>query len=126
VLAQMYAGLDLSAKSYSGLDDSLLGKLADIQLGGLGLSIKYQEMSLFFLAEDAQAVAAGMAKIEKAARANHAYVARVADWDEFFALMVRAKTRFQVFNSGIAFRMLIDLATAGLDAQEAEPDDAAA
>jgi hypothetical protein len=119
-LAQLYAGLDLTAKSYSGLDDSVVGNLAKIQLAGLGLSIKYQEMNLFFLSEDAGVVAEAMDRIDKAARKHQAYVARCADWEEFFALMVRAKAKFQVFNSGIAFRMLIDLCMAELDRLDAE------
>lgn len=121
-LAAMYAGLDLGAKSYSGLDDTVLAGMAKISLAGLGVSMKYQDMTLFFLSEDAKVVADAMPKIEAAARKRSAYVASYADFDRFFDLMVRAKAKFQAFNSGIVFRLLIDLAEEGL-ARLDEPED---
>jgi hypothetical protein len=124
-LAAMYAGLDLSAKTYSGLDDTVLAAMSKVQLAGLGVSIRYQEMTLFFLAEDAQLVADALPKIEKAARKQTAYVASYADFDAFFNLVVRAKSKFQAFNSAIAFRMLIDLATKALDEMDAVEQDSA-
>lgn len=119
-LAEMYSGLDLGAKTYSGLDDSVLGAAAKVQLSGLSVTVRYRELNLFFLGEDAAAVEHGIARIEKAARNKAAYVAAYQDFDDLFDLMVRAKTKFETFNSGITMRLLIDLATAKLDELEVD------
>lgn len=118
-LRQMFAGLDLAAKSYSGVDDAVLGNLGKVTLGGLGVSMKYQEMQLFFLDQDATVVEAALERISKAAKKKQAYVAAYRDYDEFFEVMVRGKHSLGAFNSAITFRLLCDLATAKLDEIEA-------
>lgn len=109
-LAAMYAGLDLDARMYSGLDDTVLKAMEDVALTGLNVGIKYQEMHLFFLPEDEAVVAEALKDIEKAARKNQAYVARFADFDDFFETAVRVKSKFEAFNTGVAVRLLVDLA----------------
>ncbi len=122
-LLKMWSGLDLSAKAYSGLDDGAVNALQKVSLAGLSVAIKYQELHLFFLDEDAEVVTAALPKLEKAARKKAAYVMADADFDEFFQLVVRAKTKFQCFNSAMAVRLLVDLATQALDADDAaQPD----
>ena len=118
-LASMYADLNLTAKIYSGLDDSIMASMQKISLVGLSVTVKYQEMNLFFLSADADAVKAALPKIERAARKNAAYVAAYEDFDVFFDTMVRAKSKLQSFNSAITFRMLVDLAMERLDEMEA-------
>lgn len=119
VLASMYADLDLASKIYSGLEDTVMEAMAKVSLSGLSVSIKYKEMTLFFLSDEAKAVAEAMPRIEKAARKEAAYVAAYRDFDAFFDLVIRAKSKFKSFNSGVTFRMIIDLATQALDAMEA-------
>lgn len=119
-LAAMYAGLDLDMKGYSGLDDSVLKAMEDVTLAGLNIGVKYQEMAFFFLPEDAEAVTGALATIDKAAKKNQAYVAAYKDFDEFFETAVRVKTKFQAFNTGVALRLMVDLAILQLEQMEAE------
>lgn len=119
-LVNMYAGLDLSAKTYSGLDDSVLNSIKDVKLAGLSVGVAYQEMRFFFLPEDAEVVERGLAEIEKAAKKRQAHVAAYRDFDDFFELALKAKTKFEVFNNAMAVRLLVDLAMQRLAQIEAE------
>jgi hypothetical protein len=119
-LAMMYSGLDLDAKAYSGLDDTVLKAMENVELTGLNVGVKYQEMNLFFLEEDEAEITEALQAIEKAARKEQAYVARFVDFDHFFETIVLVKTKYQAFNSGIAFRLMADLARERLAQIEAE------
>ena len=119
-LAAMYAGLDLDSRMYSGLDDTVLKAMDDVALTGLNVGTKYQEMHLYFLPEDAEVVTEALKSIEAAARKQQAYVARYADFDEFFAAAVAVKSKFEAFNTGVALRLLTDLAMERLAQLEAE------
>jgi hypothetical protein len=125
-LAQLYDSLDLNARKASGLTDDVLNAFKDITLGGLSVSLQYQEMNLFFLPEEAEVVKKAFARIDKAAKKQTAYIAAYADFQTFFDVAVRVKSKFDVFNSATALRMMVDLATQRLDQIEAEEAEDAA
>lgn len=125
-LAALYAGLDLEARLYSGLDDGVLKAMENVELTGLNVGIKYQEMHLFFLPEDQAVVSEALKTLEAAARKEQAYVARYEDYDAFFAAVVAVKSRFKAFNSAVAVRLLVDLALERLEQLKAEGAEAPA
>lgn len=119
-LAQMYMGLDLEEREYSGLDDDVLKAMEGVELTGLNVGLKYQEMHLFFLPEDEAVVAEALKDLTKAAKKAQAYVARFDDYEEFFNTVVAVKTSQKAFNSATAVRLLVDLAKERLAQIEAE------
>jgi nicotinamidase-related amidase len=119
-LATMYADLDLDARNYSGLDDSVLKAMENVELAGLNVGIKYQDMHLYFLPEDAAVVGEVLKDLDAAARKNQAWVARYADFDAFFETAVATKLKHQAFNTGVAVGLMAQLARERLAQLEAE------
>lgn len=116
VLGQMYLSLDLDAKRYSGLTDDVVNPLKNISLAGLNVgAIAYEHIHVFFLPEDAAAVMNAIGELDKAAKKTPTLVAHYQDFSAFFAAVVQVKTKFEVFNSAMAVRLLVDLALQRLE-----------
>lgn len=120
LLAQMYEGLDLDAKKFSGLTDDVLAGLGALSTLSVGsLTTEYEELRLSFLPEDREKLDRQLARLKGSAKAA-AYAARLEDFDTLFDVLVRAKTTLNILNNALAILMMSELAAERLDQIEAE------
>lgn len=123
LLAELYASLDIDAKKFSGLDDSVLDIGKGISAAALGgANIKYDELLFSFLPEDRISFEAEMEKIAKRAKKLTVHCAPHDAFDAFFNAIVATKHQLNIVNSGIALATMAKLATERLDQLEAEAD----
>lgn len=121
LLADLYASLDIDAKKFSGLDDSILDVGKGVTAAALGAAnIKYDELLFAFLPEERIAFEAEMEKLEKRAKKAHISVAPHAVFEDFFDAIIRTKHQMNIVNSGIALSTMAQLAMERLDQIEAE------
>lgn len=123
LLADLYASLDIDAKKFSGLDDSVLdvGKgLAASALGGA--NIKYDEVLFAFLPEDRVQFEIQLEALAKRAKKLRVHAAPHPVFDEFFDAIVRSKHQLNIINSGVALATMARLAFERLDQLEADAE----
>ncbi len=121
LLAQMFQGLDMGAKLYSGLDDSILKGAELGPLPGVSVGLPYREITLLFLPDDEAVVTTALKGFGPKATIH---AAAYADFAAFFDLVVKAKTKAQIMNSAMAIRYVVDLAAerlAQLEGDDGEP-----
>lgn len=123
-LLELYSGLDLSMKAYSGLTDDKFKGLAEIDVGALSLgSVKYQELFISFLPGDRDVFVGFLADIEKSVKKGREYlVARAEEFGALFDLIVKIKSRSGVHNSAVAMMALVELARERLAQLEQEDE----
>jgi ParB-like nuclease domain len=136
ILEQMYNGLGLDWKKYSGLTDDDVTKFQDLKIDGLGAAgLKYEELVLTFLHEDLVAVDGALKKLETHGKKvtkdgaskdadgepiAHVRAAHFDDFERFFNAVVRTKMKLNVHNSALAIVMMTELAMERLDQIEAQ------
>jgi hypothetical protein len=119
ILEQLYEGLTLTGKEYSGLSDDIFGHLKDIKLAGFNVAgPAYQEITLSFLPDDAEQFLELVRRAEKGAKVLF-HAGRFEDFDKTFDAIVRVKQLRNVQNSAIAMAILAELAIQKLDELEA-------
>ena len=117
-LKALYDELDLDWKQYSGLTDDAF-KMDPLDLTGLSLAgPTYEEITLLFLPEQADAFREAMQKFGTSKPTGDRYAADLADWEHLFDTIVRVKDSYKIMNTAIALRRIIDLATERLDQLE--------
>lgn len=120
ILQNLYEGLDLSGKLYSGLTDDAFKGLAELKLSGLGVGQPaYEELLISFLPADAEVFRANLAKIEKAAAKRRVGLAHIQDFDKVFDALIAVKEGRNVHNTALALLEMSELAVQRL----AELDD---
>ncbi|OBQ90008.1 ParB/RepB/Spo0J family partition protein [Mesorhizobium sp. AA23] len=124
LLAQLYASLDIDAKKFSGLDDSVLSGDKGPGATALGgANIKYDELLFSFLPEDRVRFEVELEALAKRAKRFRIHAAPQSKFDEFFDAIVRTKSQLNIVNSGIALSVMARLAGERLDQLEAEAED---
>ncbi|WP_306150727.1 ParB N-terminal domain-containing protein [Roseovarius sp. MMSF_3281] len=120
VLEELYEGLSLSGKEYSGLTDDVFSGLKDLSLSGFNVDgPDYQEITLSFLPEDATQFEDLVKRAGKSQKALF-YAARLEDFDTMFDAIVRTKEAHNIQNNAMAIAALTELAMERLDQIEAE------
>jgi hypothetical protein len=120
-LQKLYEGLGLDARIYTALSDDDF-KLPEIDLGSLSIGgMKYQEVVLAFLPPEIAAFEQFVDRTRTVASAT-AYLAERADFEAFFTLVTKLKSKRRIVNSAIAVNLLIQLAGERLDQIEDEGD----
>lgn len=110
VLEQLYEGLDLDGKQYSGLTDDAFKGLSAISLTGFNVDgPDYQEIILTFLPEDATQFLELIERVKKTAKAVH-HVAHLEDFDAMFDAIVRTKEQLNIQNNAVAIGTMAELA----------------
>lgn len=126
LLADLYSALDIDAKKFSGLDDSILDIGKGPNAGALGgANIKYDELLFSFLPEDRKQFEIELEAVAKRAKKLRVHLAPHAVFDEFFDAIIRTKHQLNIVNSGIALSVMARLAAERLDEMEAEEADKA-
>lgn len=124
VLEDLYEGLSLSGKEYSGLTDDLFSGLKDLSLSGFNVDgPDYQEIVLSFLPEDAAQFEELLKRASKSQKALY-YAARLEDFETMFDAIVRTKEAHNIQNNAMAIAALAEMAMERLDQIEAEQDEA--
>lgn len=120
ILEQLYEGLDLSGKEYSGITDDLFKSLKELSISGFSVDgPEYQEITLTFLPEDADQ----FIKLVDRAQKNSDGIFKAAHLDDFsklFDAIVRTKDELNIQNNAVAVHALAELAHERLDQIEAE------
>ena len=121
VLEQLYEGLTLSGKEYSGLTDDLFKGLKDINMVGFSVDgPAYQEITLSFLPEDGQQFEEMLKRVGKNPKAAY-LAARLDSFDILFDAIVRTKEQLNVQNNAVAIHMIAELALERLEQIANEP-----
>lgn len=111
VLAELWAALDFDFKRYSGITDEDLGKLAEIESKPLSVeALKYDEIRLAFLADEAKAFLELLTRIGEAARTAHWVLGRYDDFTSVFDATIAVKARLNIHNGAVALKAMADLA----------------
>jgi hypothetical protein len=92
VLAEMYRGLGLDAKMFSGLTDDVLD-YQKLSIGGLAAGVQYEELLIAFLPEDRHAFELSLNRVKKSNRLAATHFARFADFDAVFDAVVAVKDK---------------------------------
>lgn len=122
VLLQLYETLSLDEKLYSGITDDDFN-IDPIDVASLGCGkLTYAQVELAFLPTEVQDVKDWLDHLDKAGRGKDHLVAAYKDFDRFFDTVVRTKKQLQVYNSAIAFSMMVQLATERLDQLEEDQE----
>jgi hypothetical protein len=109
-LKALYDELDLEFKLYSGLTDDAF-KMAPLDISGLSLAgATYEEITLLFLPEQADAFREAVQKFGKRKASTEIYAADLEDWQRLFDTIVKVKDTYKIMNTAIAMRKIIDLA----------------
>lgn len=123
LLVQLFDELDLESKLYSGVTDDML-KVEELDLEALtGGRMQYETLELVFVPEEADAFKALVARLDKRTGAKAkvpVLMGSLDDFDKLFEVIVRAKKRLNVINTGMALKKLAELANERLDQLEAE------
>jgi ParB-like chromosome segregation protein Spo0J len=109
VLADMYRSLGLDAKMFSGLTDERLS-LDKLTISGLTAGVEYEELRIAFLPEDRVRFEAALKRIGKNKAIVSTHAARYTDFDAVFDAILGVKETQNIVNSGLALRVLVDLA----------------
>ncbi|MGE3247488.1 MAG: ParB/RepB/Spo0J family partition protein, partial [Beijerinckiaceae bacterium] len=120
ILSEMYDGLDLFAKKFSGLTDDMLGGFDKVNLAGISTGgIDYQNVSINFLPDDKIAFEESLERISRSKKIeNHA--AALITFQAFFDTIVRTKRDLNIVNSAIAIATMTELAIERLNQLEGE------
>ena len=122
MLHDLYAGLDLSAKTYSGLTDDDFKGLLEIDTAGLSVgAVTYDELVFLFLPEDEAVFLEALAKVESVKKRPRRLAANYKDFDRIFEAIIAVKEKHNIHNSAVALRVMADLALERL-AQEGGAD----
>ena len=121
VLKQLYDELDLEFKEYSGLTDEAFDADEMTVTTLAGVSALYQDVTIAFIADDAEALKDFFARAEALDKKQQPiYTAERRDFDDFFDAVVRSKGARNAVNTAVAVRLLVDMANERLDQLEAE------
>lgn len=125
ILQQMWAGLSLDAKKFSGLTEDDIGKFSDIKIDGIAAaSLKYDEVSLMFLPMDREIFEQALKHLDGSKKKiPHIHVAHAEAFSVFFDAVVNVKEKRGVNNSALAIVTMAELAMerlAQIEAEEAE------
>jgi hypothetical protein len=125
MLAELYRGLDIEWKQYSGLTDAALNDIHELDVNALALGQpEYQELVLLFLPEEQGAFLRALKGIErKLKKGVPVFAGRYDDFDRFFQAVVAMKKIKGVHNSALAVRMITELALSTLEGAPAPPSD---
>jgi len=122
VLLQLYETLSLDEKLYSGVTDDDFN-IEPIDVSGLGCgALNYAQIELAFLPTEAEDVKEWLQHLGEAGKQKDFLVAAYKDFDKFFDTVVRTKRQLQVYNSAIAFSMMVQLAIERLDQLEEDQE----
>ncbi|MBD1995335.1 hypothetical protein H6G00_01650 [Leptolyngbya sp. FACHB-541] len=125
ILLELYEGLPLNEKLYSGLTDDDFN-IEPLDLSGLSVKAPdYQEVNLLFLPNDADALKSVVDMLMERKKFKPALAASYNDFNRFFSTIVTVKEKLQISNTAVAVRLLIDLAVERLEQLEAEEAEAA-
>lgn len=125
-LKALYDELDLEFKLYSGLTDDAF-KMDPLDISGLSLAgATYEEITLLFLPEQADAFRQAVQKFGKRKGETEIYAATLEDWQRLFDTIVKVKDSYKIMNTAIAMRKIIDLATERLTELELSDPEAPA
>ena len=120
-LRDLYGGLGLEGKLYSGLTDDVFDDASSIELQGLALGEPTQiELVFSFLMEDEAVFSENLKEIEKRARKARVHLARFADFDRLFDAIIAVKKHQNILNSSMALAAMAELALQRLDQLETE------
>ena len=125
LLYQLYAGLDLEAKLYSGLDDDHFAHLTEVDIDGLSIgSIQYEELIFTFLPEDKEGVLEFMKELDEVGRSSYPerHAAPYQIFHELFDTIVAVKREYNVHNSAVALSLLVELAQQKLEELKVDVD----
>lgn len=115
ILAQMYEGLELDAKKFSGLTDDVLGALSNLTGVSLGtMQTQYEELRISFLPEARAELEAQIDTIKKNKK-TQTWAARFEDFNAVFDAIVRVKHALAIVNNALAISMMAQLACERLD-----------
>jgi hypothetical protein len=122
MLSELYRGLDIEWKQYSGLTDAALNDISELDVKALALGIpEYQELVLLFLPEEQGAFLRALKSVEgKLKKGIPVFVGRYDDFDRFFEAVVAMKKVKGVHNSALAVRMIAELALKALEGAKPE------
>jgi ParB-like chromosome segregation protein Spo0J len=124
ILAQLYEGLDLEAKKFSGLTDGILKGLNKMQVSALAAAnIEYEQLSIQFLPEDLEVLNERMEELrDRLAKKDPPIMlaARYVDFDRIFDAIVRVKHKLAIVNSALALCAMAELAHTQLDVMDEE------
>lgn len=111
VLQDLYAGLDLSYKAYSGLTDDDFKGLSEIDTTALSVgAASYDELVFLFLPEDDAVFSEALAKIEAVKKRPRRLAAHYRDFDLIFNAIIAVKEKHNIHNAAVALRVMADLA----------------
>jgi len=120
ILGELYSGLDLDGKLYSGLTDDVFGGFDDLDLKGLSVGQpQMKEVVINFLEDDHGTFHELLLRIEKKANVMF-HTAHLDQFDRFFDGIVRAKDVCNVSNSAMAILALLEMAEYRMDEIVAE------
>jgi len=123
LLEELYEGLDLTGKEYSGLTDDVFSSLKDLSLTGFNVDgPDYQEIVLSFLPDDAEQFEALIVRASKSEKALF-HTGSLEHYDTFFDTIVRTKETQNIQNNAMAIVALAELAMERMDQLEQEQDD---
>lgn len=101
---------DLALKSYSGLDDKLLGQVD--ALGGSGFTpvrLDFRTVTFLMLPDEESHLDGVLeAAADEAKRADTAYLARLGDFDRFMKAISRVQKAENIKNAAVALAVILD------------------
>ena len=110
ILERLYDSLSLPEKLYSGLTDDQF-KIEPIDISSLSIgSPTYQEIVLSFLPAEAEEFLALVKRVKKRANLPATLLLQYSDFGKVFDTVVSVKENLNVYNTAVAFRVLVDLA----------------
>jgi len=117
---KLYEKLDIAWKQYTSLTTERFEALQKLELKAFkSATPEYQELRILFLPEDFEAFSSALEMLAKrVSRGAVGMVGRFEDFDSLFDAIVKAKHSKGVHNTAAALRLLADLATKALEAEE--------
>lgn len=120
LLLQLYEGLDLDEKKYSGVTDDMFKGLKELDIEGMGIgSVKYDELKLLFLPEEQPEFVKAVERLKKEGE-TVVMVAPRPEFERLFDTIIAVKRWGNIINAGTAITIMVELATQRLDQLMAE------
>ena len=110
-LRQLWQEIDrVKWKVYTGLDDKYLATIDKVQVQRLDDSaLRFEELRLQFVPSEFEYIAGVVRKCGKENVKAHRFMARVADFYEFFEALLNFKEAKGILNTSTAFLMIIQM-----------------
>lgn len=126
LLRELYEAMPVLEKLYSGLTDADFGDLDSLDLTKLTIgSPRYREVSLMFLEEDHELFLTLMEQLGKRGAKLTRFHARLADFEQFEATLVRVQDGLKIFNQAMSIATMAELALERVAQIEAQQEAAA-